>query len=102
MKKKQEKGKQQEGKKKEKNGKKRKKAGSEDDEDGKREVVEIIDSCNDDEDGGVPMVAYQNGARITITTDEGVTLAHGVVIDDEPPTETLFKDNASGTSCTQP
>lgn len=101
MKKKQEKGKQQEGKKKEKNGKKRKKTGSEDDEDGKREVVEI-DSGNDDEDGGVPMVAYQNGARITITTDEGVPLAHGVVIDDEPPTETLFKDNASGTSCTQP
>ena len=101
MKKKQEKGKQQEGKKKEKNGKKRKKAGSEDDEDGKREVVEI-DSGDDDEDGGVPMVAYQNGARITITTDEGVPLAHGVVIDDEPPTETLFKDNASGTSCTHP
>ena len=101
MKKKQEKGKQQEGKKKEKNGEKRKKAGSEDDEYGKREVVEI-DSGNDDEDGGVPMVAYQNGARITITTDEGVPLAQGVVIDDEPSTETLFKDNASGTSCTHP
>ena len=102
MKKKQEKGKQQEGKKKEKHGKKRNKAGSEDDEDGKREVVEIIDSCNDDEDGGVPMVAYQNGARITITTDEGVALAHGIMIDDEPPTEALFKENASGTSCTHP
>ena len=101
MKKKQEKGKQQEGKKKGKNGKKRKKAESEDDEDGKREVVEI-DSGDDDEDGGVPMVAYQNGARITITTDEGVPLAHGIVIDDEPPTEDLFKENASGTSCTHP